>query len=150
MFSRQVKKGYKAKGSSAEEEARPPLSEQTPTELTKNVQKDITYETKNIFKFQPSVAGSFVVVILFLCFSTLAFMRIEDMSRRDAFYFCCTLLTPSRARPSRWCTSSSASRSSRRALARSSARAHIWRPPAHRGCPRFNGSSGALPWPCCS
>ena len=93
MFSRQVKKGYNAKGSSAEEEDRPPLSEQTPTELTKNVQKDITYETKNIFKFQPSVAGSFVVVILFLCFSTLAFMRIEDMSRRDAFYFCCTLLT---------------------------------------------------------
>ena len=34
-----------------------------------------------------------VVVILPLCFSTLAFMRIEDMSRRDAFYFCCTLLT---------------------------------------------------------
>ena len=93
MFSRQVKKGYNAKGSSAEEEDRPPLSEQTPTELTKNVQKDITYETKNIFKFQPSVAGSFVVVILFLCFSTLAFMRIEGYSRRDAFYFCCTLLT---------------------------------------------------------
>ena len=93
MFSRQVKKGYNAKGSSAEEEDRPPLSEQTPTELTQNVQKDITYETKNIFKFQPSVAGSFVVVILFLCFSTLAFIRIEGYSRRDAFYFCCTLLT---------------------------------------------------------
>ena len=70
MFSRQVKKGYNAKGSSAEEEDRPPLSEQTPAELTKHVQKDITYETKNIFKFQPSVAGSFVVVILFLFFST--------------------------------------------------------------------------------
>ena len=93
MFSRQVKKGYNAKGSSAEEEDRPPLSEQTPTELTQNVQKDITYETKNIFKFQPSVAGSFVVVILFLFFSTIAFMHIEGMSRRDAFYFCCTLLT---------------------------------------------------------
>ena len=93
MFSRQVKKGYNAKGSSAEEEDRPPLSEQTPTELTQNVQKDITYETKNIFKFQPSVAGSFVVVVLFLFFSTIAFMHIEGMSRRDAFYFCCTLLT---------------------------------------------------------
>ena len=93
MFSRQVKKGYNAKGSSAEEEERPPPSEQTTAELTKNFQKDITYETKNIFRFQPSVAGSFVVVILFLCFSTLAFMRIEGYSSRDAFYFCCTLLT---------------------------------------------------------
>lgn len=93
MFTRQVKKGYNAKGSSAEEQERPPLAEQTAAEITKQVHRDITYETKNIFKFQPSVAGSFVVVVLFLCLSTLAFMHIEGYSRRDAFYFCCTLLT---------------------------------------------------------
>ena len=90
MFARQVSIGANA-GQPATEKT--PLSEQTHKEIRKSIQRDISYETKSIFKFQPSVAGSVVVVIVFLAASTFAFMSLEGFSRRDAFYFCCTLLT---------------------------------------------------------
>ena len=90
MFGRQVRVGANANAPATE---KTPLSEQTSEELRKNLQRDISYETKSIFKFQPSVAGSVVVVVLFLGLSTLAFVNIEGFSRRDAFYYCCTLLT---------------------------------------------------------
>ena len=90
MFGRQVRVGAKSSQPASE---RTPLSEQTHQEITNNLRKDISYETKSIIKFQPSVAGSIVVVIMFLGLSTLAFMNLEGFSRRDAFYYCCTVLT---------------------------------------------------------
>ena len=40
-----------------------------------------------------AVMTSIVVVIVFLTMSTLVFMALEGFTRRDSFYFCCTLLT---------------------------------------------------------
>ena len=41
----------------------------------------------------PTMLMAPALLALFLGGSTLAFMGLEGYSRRDAFYFCCTLLT---------------------------------------------------------